>query len=176
MGLGQAVPKHIYVVVPHGWLPVPGIADVKIIGEPGEPLLRHAYEFFSKVEPVRGNVYSPFRSPTHQAIQQVAIGASDVQKTAVGLYGIKDRSSFGAPALRAAMEPRLLNGIVRPEIGGFESAKLLLVVGWKFSAMAHGWDLNEDGIPQPVSPSAAATYLDGHFTMMFSLLNTPLGS
>ena len=146
-----------------------------IIGEPAEPLSGHAYEFFSKVEPVRGNVYPLFPSPTHQAIQQVAIGASDVQKAAVGLDGIEDRTSFGAPALRTAVEPRLLDGIVRQEIGRFESAKLLLVVGWEFSVMAHGWDLNEDGISQPVSPSAA-TYFDGHFTMMFSLLNTPLGS
>ena len=113
---------------------------MKIIGEPGEPLSGHAYEFFSNIKPVRGNVYPPFPSPTHQAIQQVAIGASDVQKAAAGLYGIEDRASFGAPALRAAVEPRLLDGIVRLKIRGFESAKLLLVVGGKFSAEAHGWD------------------------------------
>ena len=176
MRLGQAVPKHIYVVIPRGWLPVPGIADVKIVGELGQSLLGHTYEFFSEVNPVWGNAYSTFRSPTHQTIQQVTVGASYVQQAAVGLYGLEDRASFGAPTLRTAMEAGLLDGIVRPEIGGFEGAKLLLVVGWKFSVVAHGWDLNEAGIAQPVSPSAAATYLDGHFTMIFSLMNMPLGS
>ena len=65
---------------------------------------------------------------------------------------------FGVPAFAGMTE-----GGVDSRVLGNGGRRLWMEVGIAWQA------------GQPVS-SSAATYFEGHFTMMFSLMNTPLGS
>ena len=83
-----------------------------------EALLRQGNELGAAVHPVGRQTNMPFVPPLDQALQQVAVGAADVQKVAIVGDGIENEFPFRAPPLVAAAKPRLPDGIrptqVRP--------------------------------------------------------------
>src|SRR5579871_1005519 len=98
-------------------LPVPGVAHEKVICPLRQSLTRHFDQARSDVHAVGRERQATLLAPLHQALQQIAVGAADVQYLPFRLDGVQNGGALRPPALRSTRKSGLNNGIVAAQIG-----------------------------------------------------------
>src|SRR5260370_4844819 len=108
--VGDIVECRIDIVEGHGRLPIPCIANKQVGSILRKPRLSQRNDLLREIESIRSYLEASFLRPAQDALQQVAIPATDIQKRASAFDTSGDWPAQGFPVLSAARamkpEPR----------------------------------------------------------------------